>query len=145
MSKSLGNLITPEQLIQGPTSPSSSHPPSKSQSQSQSSKAKKPTIPKTLLEKAWPVDVLRLWVASSDFTYDVSLGVQQMLKVQETYQKIRNTHRYLLSNLFDFKEMEGMQVPYDQLSLPDKWCLGRLWSVSQQIQKNYDQYKFTNV
>ena len=141
MSKSLGNLITPEQLIQGPTSSSSSQ----SQSQSAKAKAKKPTIPKTLLEKAWPVDVLRLWVASSDFTYDVSLGVQQMLKVQETYQKIRNTHRYLLSNLYDFKETEGLKIAYDQLSLPDKWCLGRLWSVSQQILKNYDQYKFTNV
>ena len=133
MSKSPGNLITPEQLIQGPSV------------SSQTPKGKKPTIPKTLLEKAWPVDVLRLWVASSDFTYDVSLGVQQMLKVHETYQKIRNTHRYLLSNLFDFKETESMKVTYDQLSLPDKWCLGRLWSVSQQIQKNYDQYKFTNV
>ena len=132
MSKSLGNLITPAQLIEGP---SSSSTPQSTNNQ----KNKKPTIPKTLLDKAWPVDVLRLWVASSDFTYDVSLGVQQMLKVQETYQKIRNTHRYLLSNLYDFDMTGKMAIPYEKLSLPDKWCLGKLWTVSQQLQKNYDQ------
>ena len=78
MSKSIGNLVTPAQLIAGPSTPASK-PKGKRE------------VPKTLLDKAWPVDVLRMWVASADYTYDVSLGVGQMLKVQETYQKIRNT------------------------------------------------------
>ncbi len=128
MSKSLGNLVTPAQLIAGPsTSPS---------------KGKQP--PKTLLDKAWPVDVLRLWVAASDYTYDVSLGVQQLLKVQETYQKIRNTNRYLLSNLYDY-DVSKDRMDYSLLSIPDKWCLSRLFSVSQEIRNAYEHFTFTDV
>lgn len=128
MSKSLGNLVTPAQLISGP-----SNPPSK---------GKLP--PKSLLDKAWPVDVLRLWVAASDYTYDVALGLQQLLKVQETYQKIRNTNRYLLSNLYDFDAVKDY-VDYPLLSLPDKWCLSRLSSVSQEIRNAYEHFTFTDV
>ena len=129
MSKSLGNLVTPSQLIAGPAS-------------SSPSKGKQP--PKTLLDKAWPVDVLRLWVAASDYTYDVSLGVQQLLKVQETYQKIRNTNRYLLSNLYDYDVLKN-RMDYSMLSIPDKWCLSRLFSVSQEIRNAYDHFAFTDV
>lgn len=131
MSKSIGNLVTPAQLIAGPAVPAGSKPKEKRE------------VPKTLLDKSWPVDVLRMWVASADYTYDVSLGVSQMLKVQETYQKIRNTHRYLLSNLIDFSPAD--RVDYARLSLPDKWCLSRLSAVSSDVFTAYERFAFTDV
>jgi len=47
-------------------------------------------------------DVLRLWVASSDYTEDIRIGDEIMARVVDAYRKIRNTYRYLLSNLYDF-------------------------------------------
>ena len=64
MSKSLGNLVSPDQLIG---------------TLGKAENSKK--TPSSLLDKKWAVDVLRLWVAASDYTYDVSLGLQQLLKV----------------------------------------------------------------
>ena len=68
MSKSLGNLISPAQLFS----------PANAKSQPQG-KGKAPP-PKSLLDRTWPVDVCRLWVAASDFTSDMSLGLTQLLK-----------------------------------------------------------------
>lgn len=136
MSKSLGNLISPAQLF---GSGDASAKPAQD-----SKKQKKPETPKSLFDKTWPVDVCRLWVASSDYTYDVSLGLKQLLKVQESYQKIRNTNRYLLSNLFDF-EPSKHTLPYANLSFVDKWCLSRLYSVSKEVLSAYDRFAFTDV
>ena len=47
-------------------------------------KAGKSAPPKSLLERSWPVDVCRLWVAASDYTNDMSLGLTQLLKVAAT-------------------------------------------------------------
>ena len=74
----------------------------------------------------------------------MSLGVQQLLKVQETYQKIRNTNRYLLSNLYDY-DVSKDRMDYSLLSIPDKWCLSRLFSVSQEIRNAYEHFTFTDV
>lgn len=73
MSKSLGNLISPAQLFESSEV---------KKNNSEAKKQKKPEIPKSLFDKVWPVDVCRLWVASSDYTYDVSLGLKQLLKVR---------------------------------------------------------------
>ena len=77
MSKSLGNLISPVQLF----SPANakSQPQGKDKAPPQG-KGKAPP-PKNLLDRTWPVDVCRLWVAASDFTNDMSLGLKQLLKV----------------------------------------------------------------
>lgn len=145
MSKSLGNLITPGQLFGNGEGMKQGK---------QSQQKKKPEVPKSLFDKEWPVDVGRLWVASSDYTYDVSLGLKQLLKVghsciydsqvQESYQKIRNTNRYLLSNLYDFDATKDC-IRYSDLSFPDKWCLSRLYSVSKSILNAYDHFAFTEV
>ena len=90
----------------------------------------------------------------SDYTVDVSLGLKQLLKVvfqrisnlqvQESYQKIRNTNRYLLSNLNDFNPTTD-KIPYSQLHLPDKWCLSRLYEVDKEVRTAYDRFSFTDV
>ena len=65
-------------------------------------------------------------------------------QVQESYQKLRNTNRYLLSNLFDFDRARD-SVAYADLSLFDKWCLSRLTSLSTKITQAYDHFVFTDV
>lgn len=127
MSKSLGNLVSPDQLIG-------------TLGKAESSKK----TPSSLLDKKWAVDVLRLWVAASDYTYDVSLGLQQLLKVQESYQKLRNTNRYLLSNLYDFDKTRDC-VAYSALSVLDKWCLSRLYSLSNEVIQSYESFEFTDM
>ena len=137
MSKSLGNLVSPDQLIG-------------TLGKAESSKK----TPSSLLDKKWAVDVLRLWVAASDYTYDVSLGLQQLLKVgpifgmnkkvQESYQKLRNTNRYLLSNLYDFDKTRDC-VAYNALSVLDKWCLSRLYAVSNEVIQSYESFEFTDM
>lgn len=141
MSKSLGNLISPAQLFGSAQTQTQATP---SAGSGKAGKAKKPEVPKSLFDKVWPVDVCRLWVASSDYTYDVSLGLKQLLKVQESYQKIRNTNRYLLSNLYDFDPSQH-SLPYTSLSFVDQWCLSRLYSVSKDLWSAYDRFSFTDV
>lgn len=75
MSKSLGNLITPGQLFGNGEG---------TKQGKQTQQKKKPEVPKSLFDKVWPVDVGRMWVASSDYTYDVSLGLKQLLKVNHS-------------------------------------------------------------
>lgn len=96
MSKSLGNLISPAQLFdpansvvcvcvavanvkRGATGKAGATGVAKG-----SGKAGKSAPPKSLLERTWPVDVCRLWVAASDYTSDMSLGLTQLLKVAAT-------------------------------------------------------------
>ena len=69
-------------------------------------------------------DILRLWVAVSDYTNDMLFGPQIMTRVSEAYRKIRNTARYLLSNLYDFDPATDA-LPYEKLLPVDRWILDR--------------------
>ena len=99
MSKSLGNLISPAQLFdpansvvwgcvavanvkRGATGKAGATGSGKADG-----KAGKSAPPKSLLERTWPVDVCRLWVAASDYTSDMSLGLTQLLKVAATARR----------------------------------------------------------
>ena len=85
-------------------------------------------------------DILRLWVASADFRNDMSASPNIIKKIADTYTKIRNTFRFLLSNLGGFTEQD--KVPYDKLTLLDKWALYKLAQVSQRISEGYDNFEF---
>jgi len=109
MSKSLGNVIAPEEII-----------------------------------KQYGADVLRLWVAASDYGGDVRLS-QDILKSQaEAYRKVRNTLRYLLNNLTDFDAAKDA-VPYDKLFGMDRWALHRLQEEVRDALTAYDENKFYRV
>jgi isoleucyl-tRNA synthetase len=98
MSKSLGNVVNPLEVIDGGNN--------------------KKTDP------AYGADVLRLWVASVDYSGDVCIGKNIIKQTFESYRKIRNTARYLIGNLADFKPngTEGSNaIPYDDLPSMDKW------------------------
>ena len=72
----------------------------------------------------WGADLLRVWVASQDYTTDMRMSVATMTQLAEAYRKIRNTFRFALSNLFDFDPAVD-SVPDDELWEMDAWMLRR--------------------
>ncbi|MEN2998254.1 MAG: isoleucine--tRNA ligase [Brevinematia bacterium] len=93
--------------------------------------------------KKYGADVLRLWVVSEDYTEDLRIGEHILEKVVDAYRKIRNTLRYLVANLYDFEEKD--KLPYDKLTEIDKWVLDRVYTLSNEITKSYENYEFNKV
>ncbi|MCQ2751546.1 MAG: isoleucine--tRNA ligase [Coriobacteriales bacterium] len=85
-------------------------------------------------------DVLRLWVASVDYSQDVSIGDEIIDRTSEAYRRIRNTFRYLLSNLYDFSNDDFVSA--DEMLTFDKWAMSALIEVANQCTQAYDEYKF---
>jgi len=106
MSKSLGNVIAPEQVA-----------------------------------KEFGVDVLRLWVASSDYQADIRISKEMLKQLSEVYRRIRNTCRFLLSNLSDFNPQTDM-VAYAELTEIDRWALLKLERLLRKVTEAYQNYEF---
>ncbi len=109
MSKSLGNVITPEKVM-----------------------------------KKYGADILRLWVASSDYNEDVRISDEILARLADAYRKIRNTYKYLLSNLYDFDPVKH-KVENAKMLEPDRWILSRLSGVLKACEANYDACEFHKV
>ncbi|OGC04749.1 isoleucine--tRNA ligase [candidate division WOR-1 bacterium RIFOXYA12_FULL_43_27] len=88
--------------------------------------------------KKYGADVLRLWVASTDFRNDMAASDNILKQVQDAYLKIRNTCRFLVSNLYDFDK----PVEYRDLLEIDKWILLRLNKLIEKVTKAYDEFEF---
>ena len=88
-------------------------------------------------------DILRLWVASSDFTTDVAISPEILKRTSEAYRRLRNTLRFLLANLYDFDK--DKIVEQKELREIDKWALGRLQLLTEKVTKSYEDYKFHAV
>lgn len=86
-------------------------------------------------------DILRLWVASADYKNDVAASPRIMKQMTEAYRKIRNTLRFLLSNLNDFNPAKD-QVPYSKLPEIDRWALLQLGKVIERVLEGYEKYEF---
>ena len=69
-------------------------------------------------------EILRLWVAMSDFREELRVGKQILPRVVEAYRKIRNTLRYLVSNLYDFDPAVD-RVPLERLQEVDRFAVAR--------------------
>jgi len=115
MSKSLGNVIDPEVIING----------GKNQKE----------------EPPYGADVLRLWASSVDYTSDVPLSKNILKQMADVYRKIRNTARFLLGNLHDF-DPAADAVPYDQLPELDRYMLHRMTEVFADITDAFKTYEF---
>jgi isoleucyl-tRNA synthetase len=109
MSKSLGNVIAPEEII-----------------------------------KQYGADVLRLWVASSDYSNDVRLSPEILKGLSDNYRKVRNTLRYLLNNLTDFDPAKD-SVSAGGLEEIDRWALHRLQEEIRDALTAYKNYQFHRV
>ncbi|KAH7430813.1 hypothetical protein KP509_08G016200 [Ceratopteris richardii] len=115
MSKSNGNGIDPEVVIEG----------GKNQKEA----------------PGYGADVLRLWVASVDYTGDVMIGDRILKQMSDIYRKLRGTLRFLLSNLHNFNpELDTIQ--YENLPMIDKYALFQLANVMDEITESYRCYHF---
>ena len=90
------------------------------------------------------VDILRLWVAASNYHDDIRLSKEIVDRDIDAYRKIRNTVRFLLGNLDGFNPDKD-QVVYNDLTSIDKWALYRLWSVTNAVKDAYNKYEFSRV
>jgi isoleucyl-tRNA synthetase len=86
-------------------------------------------------------DVLRLWVASVDYTHDVRIGKTMLQQLADAYRKIRNTTRFLLGNLADYNP-ETDRIAYENLGMLDRYVLARLSQVVTLLTQAFDRYEF---
>jgi isoleucyl-tRNA synthetase len=106
MSKSLGNVVAPDQVI-----------------------------------KTLGADVLRLWVAATDYSGELHVSDEILKRTSDMYRRIRNTARFLLANLHDFDPAVNCIAHSNMLAL-DKWIVARAWQLQQIILQAYEEYQF---
>ena len=111
MSKSLGNVIAPEDIL-----------------------------------KKYGADILRIWVASSNYAEDLRIDYSILDQHSESYRKIRNTFRYLLGNLNDnFNEMNMKDVDPKKLPELEQFMLDKIYSLNLKFDKYFKEYDFHNL
>ena len=89
-------------------------------------------------------DIIRLWVASSDYTVDVRAGKEIFRQLSEAYRKMRNTARFMLGNINDFDPAKDM-VADDQLFEIDRWALQACNKLTANLRDAYDHYDFSRA
>ena len=99
--------------------------------------------PEEITEK-FGADILRLWVASSDYHADIRVSNDILKQLSEVYRKIRNTARYILGNLYDFNP-DTDSVSDDQLEELDRWALARMDEIAKECNEAYDEFEFHQV
>ena len=89
-------------------------------------------------------DVLRLWVASVDFSAEMSVSDEILRRTSDSYRRIRNTARYLLANLDGF-DVEQDLLPPEQLLELDRWVLRRAADLQREIRADYEACRFHQI
>ena len=89
-------------------------------------------------------DILRLWVASSDYHADIRISKDILKQLSEGYRKIRNTARYILGNISDFDPNKN-RVSYDELFPIDKWAMSQLSKLEATVHEAFEKFEFHNV
>ena len=96
--------------------------------------------PGEVIEK-YGAEILRLWVASEDYRDDVKVSDEILKQVSDAYRKIRNTIRYLLSNLNDFQPAKN-RVEISEMLEIDRWALAKFEEMKIKMLQNYDKFEF---
>ena len=89
-------------------------------------------------------NILRLWVASTDYTEDVRISDDLIKQVKESYRKIRNTYKFMLGNLKDFDYTKD-SVKYEDMPYYDKYMMNELNKFTKNVLEEYNNYNFQNV
>ena len=89
-------------------------------------------------------EILRLWVSAQDYRDDVRISPEILNHLIEAYRKIRNTCRFLLSNLYDFDPAKD-RVAYEKLPELDRWALLRLEELKEKVCKAYEEFEFHTI
>ncbi|MCM8785478.1 MAG: isoleucine--tRNA ligase [Candidatus Omnitrophica bacterium] len=108
MSKSLGNVITPEQII-----------------------------------KNYGAEILRLWSVSENYQEDIRISDEIIKNIVKSYRVIRNTIRFLLGNIYDYKKED--EIPYDKLFEVDKLAIEKLKVLIKKVTEYYENFAFNKA
>ena len=104
------------------------------------SKSKGNVVAPQEVSKKFGTEILRLWVATSDYTGDIKISDNILKQVAEQYRKIRNTIRFLLANVNDLSE-----IKLDSPSMIDKWILARAKSTFDEVVYLFGKYDFSKA
>jgi isoleucyl-tRNA synthetase len=104
------------------------------------SKSKGNVVAPSEVAKKYGTEILRLWVATSDYSGDIKLGDNILKQVAEQYRKIRNTIRFLLANINDLEE-----IKLDNPSMIDRWILARSKEVFDEVVYLFSKYDFSKA
>ncbi len=96
--------------------------------------------PQEVIDK-YGAEVLRLWVASENYQDDIKVSEEILRHVSDAYRKIRNTIRFLLSNLYDF-DPDLHSVEFSECTELDHWALSRYAEMTERVLQAYDRYEF---
>jgi isoleucyl-tRNA synthetase len=96
--------------------------------------------PQEIIRKSG-AEILRLWVAAEDFREDVRISDEILNRLVEAYRRLRNTARFLISNLYDFEPAKDL-VPAEELDEMDRWILQRTQTVLGRCRQAYDDCEF---
>ena len=111
MSKSLGNIISPEDIL-----------------------------------KKYGADILRIWVAASDYAEDLRIDYSILEQHAESYRKIRNTFRYILGNLNDkFEKIDFEKINIKDFPELEQYMLHKIYNLNFVFEKNFEKYNFHTI
>ncbi|WP_445619602.1 isoleucine--tRNA ligase [Kushneria sp. Sum13] len=99
--------------------------------------------PQTVMDKLG-ADILRLWVASTDYSGEMAVSDEILKRTADVYRRIRNTSRFLLSNLNGFDPKRDM-VAFDDMIALDRWVIDRAVLLQARIEKAFEEYRFRDV
>ena len=108
------------------------------------SKSKGNVVAPQKVMDTYGADILRLWVASTDYSGELTISDEILKRVADSYRKIRNTLRFLLANVDDF-DVKTQAVPYEELLELDRYALGMLTDLSSTCKAAYDSYELHKV
>lgn len=100
-------------------------------------------LPQTIM-KTLGADVLRLWVAATDYRGEMNVSEEILKRTSDVYRRLRNTARFLLSNLDGFDPSQH-QVPSNELLALDRWVIDRALQLQEEVIAAYDSYQFHQV
>jgi isoleucyl-tRNA synthetase len=100
-------------------------------------------VPQDVIKQSG-AEILRLWASAQDYREDLRISPEILNHLIEAYRKIRNTCRFLLSNLYDFDPAND-RIPYEQLPELDRWALHRLSELIPRVRKSYDDFEFHTI
>ncbi len=108
------------------------------------SKSKGNVVAPQKVMDTYGADILRLWVASTDYSGELTISDEILKRVADSYRKIRNTLRFLLANVDDF-DVKTQSVAYEDLLEIDRYALGMLSDLSKNCKAAYDSYELHRV
>ncbi|WP_017354919.1 isoleucine--tRNA ligase [Stenotrophomonas sp.] len=94
--------------------------------------------------KTLGADILRLWIASADYSNEMSLSQEILKRNADAYRRLRNTARFLLGNLDGFDPAQHLVAPADMVAL-DRWIVHRAFEVQEKIKAAYTSYNMAEI